>query len=111
MIFRVRGETAEINRDALTKKDSFSPCAEAPLDSLRALIAESAERADRDPASIGMEGRVDVKGTTDDTVRGIERWRAEGATHVSINTMSAGLGSVGDHLGALEAVAARLPLD
>ena len=81
------------------------------LEAARALIAESAERAGRDPASIGMEGRVDVKGTTDDTVRGIERWRAEGATHVSINTMSAGLGSVGDHLGALEAVAARLPLD
>ena len=52
-----------------------------------------------------------MRGGVDDAVRRIELWRAEGATHVTINTMSAGLGSVGDHLGALEAVAARLPLD
>ena len=52
-----------------------------------------------------------MRGDVDDTVRRIERWRAEGATHVTINTMSAGLGSVGDHLGALESIAQRLPLD
>ena len=81
------------------------------LEAARALIAESAERAGRDPGAIGMEGRVDMRGDVDDTVRRIERWRAEGATHVTINTMSAGLGSVGDHLGALESIAQRLPLD
>ena len=32
------------------------------LDAARALIAESAERAGRDPAAIGMEGRVDWRG-------------------------------------------------
>ena len=58
-----------------------------------------------------MEGRVDLRGGVDEAVHRIELWRAEGATHVTINTMSAGLGSVGDHLDALEAVAARLPLD
>jgi probable F420-dependent oxidoreductase len=81
------------------------------LEAARAVIAGSAEGAGRDPAAIGMEGRVDAAGDADDTVRQIERWRAEGATHVSINTMSAGFVSVGDHLAALEAVAARLPLD
>ena len=81
------------------------------LEAARSLIAESAERAGRDPAGIGMEGRVDVRDDVDDTVRRIERWREEGASHVSINTMSVGLGTVDDHLGALEAVAARLPLD
>jgi len=81
------------------------------LEAARALIAGSAEGAGRDPDAIGMEGRVDATGDADDTVRQIERWRAEGATHVSINTMSAGFASVGDHLGALEAVATRLPLD
>jgi probable F420-dependent oxidoreductase len=81
------------------------------LEAARALIAESAKRSGRDPDTIGMEGRVDMRGDADDTVRRIERWRAEGATHVSINTMSAGFGSVDDHLGALETVAARLPLD
>ena len=81
------------------------------LEAARALIAESAERAGRDPGAIGMEGRVDMRGDVDDTVRRIERWRAQGATHVTINTMSAGFGSVGDHLGALESIAQRLPLD
>ncbi len=81
------------------------------LDAARALIAESAERAGRDPAAIGMEGRVDWGGDLDDALRGIERWRAEGASHVSINTMRSGLGPVDGHLGVLEAIAARLPLD
>ena len=81
------------------------------LEAARSLIAESAERAGRDPAGIGMEGRVDVRDDVDDTVRRIERWREEGASHVSINTMSVGLGTVDDHIGAHEAVAARLPLD
>ena len=81
------------------------------LDVARALIAESAGRAGRDPAAIAMEGRVDFRGDADDTVRRIEGWRAEGASHVTVNTMGAGLGSVGDHLGALESVAVRLRLD
>jgi alkanesulfonate monooxygenase SsuD/methylene tetrahydromethanopterin reductase-like flavin-dependent oxidoreductase (luciferase family) len=36
-------------------------------------------------------------------------WAAAGATHVSVNTMGAGLGNVDEHLGALERVAANLP--
>ena len=68
--------------------------------------------AGRDPGAIGMEGRVETgEGDTDDTVRRIERWRAVGASHVTVNTMGADLADVGAHLGALEAVAARLPLD
>jgi hypothetical protein len=39
----------------------------------------------------------------------IERWRAAGATHLSINTMGAGLTSVDDHLAALESLAAAAP--
>ncbi len=81
------------------------------LDAARAVIVGSAERAGRDPGAIGMEGRVNWSGDADDALRRIEAWRAEGATHLSINTMGAGLGSVGDHLGVLEAVAGRLPLD
>ncbi len=80
------------------------------LDAARAVVAESAERAGRDPSAIGMEGRVAWTGDADDAIAGIERWRAVGASHVSITTMGAGLGTVGDHLGALEAIAARLPL-
>ena len=41
----------------------------------------------------------------------VEGWREVGATHVTLNTMRAGLADVDAHLEALEAVAARLPLD
>ncbi|MFN3351871.1 MAG: anthranilate synthase component I, partial [Pseudorhodoplanes sp.] len=41
LIFRVRNGAAEIDRCALSGTSSFSPCPHAPLDALRALIAES----------------------------------------------------------------------
>jgi anthranilate synthase component 1 len=41
LIWRANGNSAEINRSARTKPDAFSPCAEPPLQALRALIAES----------------------------------------------------------------------
>ena len=81
------------------------------LDAARAAIAASADRAGRDPDAIGMEGRVDWRGDRDDVLRRIESWRATGSTHLSLNTMGAGLGTVDAHLEALAAVAARLPLD
>jgi probable F420-dependent oxidoreductase len=81
------------------------------LDAARAVVNESALAAGRDPSSIGMEGRVDWRGDADDVVRRVERWRDEGATHLGINTMGAGLTTVDDHLNALAAVSERLPLD
>ncbi|WP_029002436.1 anthranilate synthase component I [Azorhizobium doebereinerae] len=42
VIWRSNGAKAEINRRALTDKDSFEPCPEPPLAALRALLAESA---------------------------------------------------------------------
>ena len=41
LIWRSNGRKAAINRTARTKPDAFAPCPEAPLDALRALIAES----------------------------------------------------------------------
>jgi anthranilate synthase component 1 len=41
LIWRSNGRNAEVNRTARTKPDTFTPCPEAPLDALRALIAES----------------------------------------------------------------------
>jgi probable F420-dependent oxidoreductase len=81
------------------------------LDDARAAVDDSARAAGRDPATIGMEGRVDWRGDLDDLVRRVERWREVGATHVSINTMNAGLASVDDHLQALAVTAAGLGLD
>lgn len=75
------------------------------LDEARAAVAQAARDAGRDPASIGMEGRVTWQGEVDGTVAAIEEWRRIGATHLSVNTMGAGLQTVDDHLAALEAVA------
>lgn len=41
LIWRCFGTRAEINRDARTRADAFTPCDEPTLDSLRALVAES----------------------------------------------------------------------
>ncbi|MBF9044980.1 anthranilate synthase component I [Rhodobacterales bacterium HKCCE4037] len=42
LVWRCHGETSEINRAARYDRDSFEPCAEPPLDAIRALLAESA---------------------------------------------------------------------
>ena len=40
----------------------------------------------------------------------VGRWRAAGASHVSVNTMGAGLGSVDGHMAALTEAAEALHL-
>jgi probable F420-dependent oxidoreductase len=79
------------------------------LDAALAIIDESARAAGRDPASIGMEGRINWRGDGADILDRIEQWEKTGATHVAVNTMGAGLGSVDDHLRALAELAARRP--
>jgi probable F420-dependent oxidoreductase len=80
------------------------------LDEARSTIANAAVAAGRDPDTILMEGRVEWRGDADEVVRRVEKWREVGASHVTINTMKAGLADVNAHLEALAAVAARLPL-
>jgi probable F420-dependent oxidoreductase len=76
------------------------------LDAARALVADGAASVGRDPATIGMEGRVNWgDGGVDRIVDHLGRWRSAGATHVSINTMRAGLATVDDHLRVLADVA------
>jgi anthranilate synthase component 1 len=41
LVWRCRGGQAEVNRNALGDADAFVPCADGPIDSLRALLAES----------------------------------------------------------------------
>ena len=41
VIWRTKGQQAEINRSARTKPDVFARCKEAPLEALRSFIAES----------------------------------------------------------------------
>ncbi|WP_445169653.1 LLM class F420-dependent oxidoreductase [Mycolicibacterium sp. Dal123E01] len=79
------------------------------LDEARVAVEQAAVTAGRDPAALGMEGRVDWSRGRDTVADEIAAWQAAGATHVSINTMGAGLGGLDGHLTALEAVAADLP--
>ena len=76
----------------------------------RAIVEQAAREAGRDPASLGMEGRAGWHGEADEVTARAEQWRAAGATHLSINTMKAGLSSVDDHLAALSSVADALGL-
>jgi probable F420-dependent oxidoreductase len=79
------------------------------LDEAKAVVDRSAVEAGRDPASIGMEGRVSWdRDGLDRLVERVGKWRDTGASHVSINTMGAGFASVDDHLEALAAAAAAL---
>jgi probable F420-dependent oxidoreductase len=68
-------------------------------------VAQAAREAGRDPAQIAMEGRVSWDGNADDLAAGLRVWADAGASHVSINTMGAGLASVDDHLRALASAA------
>jgi probable F420-dependent oxidoreductase len=79
------------------------------LDAARAIVDDAARGAGRDPGGLGMEGRVSwTADGVDKLVDHVGRWRAVGASHVSINTMGAGLGSVDGHLAALGAAAEAL---
>ncbi len=81
------------------------------LDEAKAVVTEAARQAGRDPAALGMEGRVSWgEGGAAKLVDHVGRWRDAGATHVSVNTMGAGLGAVDGHLTALTAAADALGL-
>jgi alkanesulfonate monooxygenase SsuD/methylene tetrahydromethanopterin reductase-like flavin-dependent oxidoreductase (luciferase family) len=80
-----------------------------PLSKPNAQMRETLERLrgyaseiGRDPASIGIEAHVSMSnGDLDELVRLTEAWRNLGATHISINTMGAGLKSPTEHIQAI----------
>ena len=81
------------------------------LDEARSIVEQAATEAGRDPAVLGMEGRVSWgEGGAEKLVDHVGRWRAAGATHVSVNTMNAGLATPDDHLSALATAASALGL-
>ena len=60
-------------------------------------------RADRNPATFGIEGRIAYgRGAPDDWRRAMDHWRTAGATHVALSTLSPGLLTPDDHLRAIE---------
>jgi alkanesulfonate monooxygenase SsuD/methylene tetrahydromethanopterin reductase-like flavin-dependent oxidoreductase (luciferase family) len=81
------------------------------LEAAKQQVDDAARAAGRDPASLGMEGRVSWRpGNAERLAARARGWQDAGATHLSVNTMGAGLTSVDGHLEALSEVAAALPL-
>ncbi|MDQ5825286.1 MAG: LLM class F420-dependent oxidoreductase [Chloroflexota bacterium] len=63
----------------------------------------AAEQAGRDPNSVGLEARVNLRsGGPDDWRQSYEGWRDLGATHISVNTMGMGLSSPDEHIRMIE---------
>ena len=75
------------------------------LDEARRIVAAAAAQAGRDPASLGMEGRLRWQEDRDKLAAAMRQWQDADATHLSVNTMGAGLKTVDDHLAALAAAA------
>jgi probable F420-dependent oxidoreductase len=60
------------------------------------------EAAGRPRDAVGIDARVDIRGIPEaEWAEEIERWRVTGATHVSVNTMGAGLASPRDHIATI----------
>ncbi len=65
-------------------------------------MRQYAREAGRDPAAIGIEGRISFAGGNPDTWRqAAEAWQKLGATHLSVNTMRAGLRSPAENSKAI----------
>ena len=78
------------------------------LDQARTVVERAAAEAGRDPASLGMEGRASWRDNPGKLAEHAATWRDAGATHLSVNTMGAGLRTVDDHLRVLETAAGIL---
>lgn len=67
-----------------------------------ARLTQYVGEAGRDPGSLGMEARINVSDGSPEAWLGRARsWEDLGATHVSVNTMRAGLGSPDAHIDAI----------
>ena len=106
------GQSAPAYRRAGRLADGWFPqVSPGPeLDQARAVVHEAAAAAGRDPAAIGMEGRVSWRGDAARLAERAGQWRQAGATHLSVNTMGAGLAGAGGHLAALASAAQALGL-
>jgi probable F420-dependent oxidoreductase len=75
------------------------------LDEAIEAVRSGAEAAGRDPASLGMEGRLNAGEGEDEVARHFALWKTAGATHLSVNTMGAGLRGADAHIAAIAAAA------
>jgi probable F420-dependent oxidoreductase len=71
-----------------------------------AIVHEGAVEAGRDPSTIGIEGRISLSSDDlDGVAEQVGAWREAGATHLTLNTMRAGLRTVEEHTALLAAAA------
>jgi probable F420-dependent oxidoreductase len=87
----------------------FAPGAkgEERLDRMRTYLVEEG----RDPTTFGIDGMI--QGTTrspDEWARDAEWWRAQGATHCSLNTMAGGRRGADAHIEAIRRFRDAVPL-
>lgn len=76
----------------------FGPDQAARVEAFRGYVRE----AGRKPEDVGIEGRITIARTPEDEWRStLEGWRALGATHLTVNTMGAGLESPKAHVEAI----------
>ena len=99
------GAAPQTVRRVATMGDGWFPLFR-PDDRGRELIEsmrEQAAAAGRGPDDIGVESWVSIKDSSeDDWKRTAEAWRELGATHLSVNTMNAGLESPQAHIEAIQ---------
>ena len=99
------GAAPQTIRRVATMGDGWFPLFR-PDDRGRELIEsmrEQAAAADRGPDDIGVESWVSIRDSSeDDWKRTAEAWRELGATHLSVNTMNAGLESPQAHIEAIQ---------
>jgi len=71
-------------------------------------LREYARAAGRDPATIGLERRINAADPPEEWVRLAVEWRTLGGTHLSVNTMRAGLTSLRRHIETMRRVREEL---
>ncbi|MBA2452809.1 MAG: LLM class F420-dependent oxidoreductase [Chloroflexia bacterium] len=66
------------------------------LEHMKSVVAEGARNADRDPESIGLEGRISIANADPSEWKAMtDAWRETGATHLSVNTMGTTMDAAG----------------
>jgi probable F420-dependent oxidoreductase len=74
---------------------------QATFDKIHAWLRE----AGRDPATFGIDARIDAgSGTPEEWRAQIDQWQSLGATHLSVNTMNGGLAGPDAHIARLREV-------
>ncbi|MDD2694739.1 MAG: LLM class F420-dependent oxidoreductase [Anaerolineales bacterium] len=107
------GNADPVLRRAARLADGWLPNYKEPkdaialLETLKRLLVENG----RSPSDFGVEARLSLSsGDTEHLLALVSEWQAVGATHLSLNTMGAGLNSPSEHLEAIARFAREVGL-